>query len=656
MTQLARLLRPLVAVLLLLPVAADAQERGAEKPGVSLDDLLEVKISGAAKYEQTARQAPASVTIVTSEDIERFGYRTLADVLMTVRGFFITYDRNYTYAGVRGFGRPGDYNNRILLLLDGHTVNENVYGGAPLGSELPIELDVVDHIEIVRGPGSALYGTGAMLAVVNVVLKKGSALDGGRAAVEGGSHGRLHGSLAAGKELERGPDLLLSAFGTDVDGQDLYYPEYDDPETGDGMARGLDFDRSFGAVASAAWGDFRLMGLWTSREKGIPTGAFEVQFGDPASRTSDRSRFLDLRYERGLTANLLVTARVYADHYGYKGAYPYEILSFDGTDDDWYGGEVRVRWDPFSSNRLTAGAEYRKDTRADYRSFDAEETYFRGDFPFQVASFYLQDELQLTPSLALTAGLRHDDHSTGSSSTNPRGALVFNASSSSTAKLLYGRAFRAPNIYEVRYEDPLAGAKGNPDLEPERIETIEAVWEQRLGTSLFGAVSIYQSRMSDLIDQTIDPDDEMLQFRNVGAARARGAEMELTARFAGGLTAYASYAYQKSRDQRSSRELTNSPRSSAKLGVSAPVFGPLRASVDLLYESDRLTVQDSRTRDYLLSNLTLSIEPGRSPVRMLVQFRNLLDRQYSTPGGLEHLQSAIPQDGRNYAARLEYRF
>jgi iron complex outermembrane receptor protein len=132
--------------------------------------------------------------------------------------------------------------------------------------------------------------------------------------------------------------------------------------------------------------------------------------------------------------------------------------------------------------------------------------------------------------------------------------------------------------------------------------------------------------------------------------------MELTARFAGGLTAYASYAYQKSRDQRSSRELTNSPRSSAKLGVSAPVFGPLRASVDLLYESDRLTVQDSRTRDYLLSNLTLSIEPGRSPVRMLVQFRNLLDRQYSTPGGLEHLQSAIPQDGRNYAARLEYRF
>ena len=262
----------LFALLFFLPAEAAAQAADPPSAGSSLDDLLEVKISGAAKYEQTARQAPASVTIITSEDIERYGYRTLADALATVRGFFVSYDRNYTYAGVRGFSRPTDYNNRILLLLDGHTVNENVYGGAPLGSEFPIELDVVDRLEIVRGPGSALYGTGAMLAVVNVVLKKGSALDGRRLAVAGGSYRSLHGALSAGKELERGLDLLVSAFGTEVDGQDFFYPEYDGPETGDGVARGLDFDRSYGGLASAAWGEFRLMGLWTSREKGIPDG------------------------------------------------------------------------------------------------------------------------------------------------------------------------------------------------------------------------------------------------------------------------------------------------------------------------------------------------------------------------------------------------
>jgi outer membrane receptor protein involved in Fe transport len=640
----------LFAALYLSPTRSAAQATEPPSTGSSLDELLDVKISGAAKYEQTARQAPASVTIITSEDIERYGYRTLADALMTVRGFFVSYDRNYTYVGVRGFSRPTDYNNRILLLLDGHTLNENVYGAAQLGSELPIELDLVERIEIVRGPGSALYGTGAMLAVVNIVLKKGSALNGGRLALGGGSYGRVQGTISAGKEVERGPDLLASAFGTDVKGQDLVYPEYDSPETGTGIARNGDSDRSYGGIAAATWGDFRLTGLWTSRAKGIPTGSFDTEFGNPAARTTDSHRFLDLRYEHGLTPNLLLTARVYADHYGYKGLYPYETPFLERANDDWYGGEVRARWDPTPNNRLTVGAEYRSDTRADYRSFEAGATSFQGNFPFDVASFYLQDEFQVTPSLAVTAGLRHDHYSTTGSSTNPRAAIVFNPTPSSTAKLLYGRAFRAPNIFETRY-----GTGANLDLDAERIETIEAIWEQRLSPSFFGTISLYQSRITDLIDQTPDTDGDY-QFQNVGAALARGAELGFTARFAGGLSGYASYAYQRAKDGPGGAELTNSPDQSFKVGASCPLFGPLHLSGELLYETGRRTVQDSRTGSYFLSNLTLSADAGRIPVRVLAQVRNLFDVDYGTPGGFQHRQAEIVQDGRNYAVRLEYRF
>lgn len=139
-----------------------------EAKALSLDSLLNVKISTASKVEQTISEAPAAVTIVTSEDIKRYGYRTLNEVLATIQGFYISYDRNYSYVGVRGLGRPTDYNDRILLMIDGHKMNDSFYGSASVGTDLPIDFRSVHRIDIVRGPGSALYGTEAMLAVINI--------------------------------------------------------------------------------------------------------------------------------------------------------------------------------------------------------------------------------------------------------------------------------------------------------------------------------------------------------------------------------------------------------------------------------------------------------------------------------------------------------
>ena len=163
----------------------------------SLDSLLNVKISAAAKYEQTISEAPASVTIITSEDIERYGYRTFDELLASVRGFYTRNDRTYTRIGVRGFSRPSDYNNRILLLINGLTINESLYGAVFLGSELGMNLDIIDRVEIVRGPGSALYGTGAMLAVINIITKKNilNSVD-----IYGGDFKLAGGYLSLGKQ------------------------------------------------------------------------------------------------------------------------------------------------------------------------------------------------------------------------------------------------------------------------------------------------------------------------------------------------------------------------------------------------------------------------------------------------------------------------
>ena len=142
-------------------------------------------VFGAARREQRVTEAPSSVTIVTAEDIRTFGWRTLAEALSSVRGFYVTNDRNYTYVGVRGFGRPSDYNNRVLVLVNGHRYNDNVYDQALIGNEFPIDLALVDRIEVIRGPGSALYGTSAFFAVINVVLRPGGAVGGSESSDRG---------------------------------------------------------------------------------------------------------------------------------------------------------------------------------------------------------------------------------------------------------------------------------------------------------------------------------------------------------------------------------------------------------------------------------------------------------------------------------------
>ena len=141
---------------------------------MSLEDLMKVEIDsvyGASGYKQKVSDAPASITIITAEEISRHGYRTLAAVLRNVPGFYVTYDRDYDYLGERGFGPPGDYNSRFLLLVDGHRVNDNIFDQAFIGTDFPVDLDLIDRIEVIRGPNSSLYVASALLGVINIVTK-----------------------------------------------------------------------------------------------------------------------------------------------------------------------------------------------------------------------------------------------------------------------------------------------------------------------------------------------------------------------------------------------------------------------------------------------------------------------------------------------------
>src|SRR5687767_52272 len=151
--------------------------RAADMEVPSLESLMETTVTSASKYTQRQDETAAAVTVITRSQIKAFGWRTLDQALASLPGIHITYDRQYSYLGTRGFGLPGDFNTRVLLAINGNRANDVVYDAALLGREFPVDMDLVERIEFIAGPGGAVYGQNAMFGVINVITRNGSQMD-----------------------------------------------------------------------------------------------------------------------------------------------------------------------------------------------------------------------------------------------------------------------------------------------------------------------------------------------------------------------------------------------------------------------------------------------------------------------------------------------
>src|SRR5580658_9595908 len=225
----------------LLSITANAQEQKKDLGDTSLEELGSIQVYSASKHMQSASDAPSSVTVITADEIQKYGYRSLADILESVRGFYITSDRDYSFVGVRGFGRLGDSNNRILVLIDGHRINDNVFGEPYLGTEFLVDVDLIERVEIIRGPSSSLYGADAFFAVINVVTRKPPQLKGLELSFAPASFGTYQGRATYGGQY-RGVDMLLSGTFYNSQGQTLFFPQFDSPVNNYGITRNTDYE------------------------------------------------------------------------------------------------------------------------------------------------------------------------------------------------------------------------------------------------------------------------------------------------------------------------------------------------------------------------------------------------------------------------------
>ena len=302
---------------------------------MTLEELLETEIRiptlvGASRYEQTSVEAPASVSVVTRDDIRKYGYRTIIEALRSLRGFTFLNDRALYLLGARGFNDPSDINSRVLVMVDGHRTNDSFYDTGILGTEFPVDIDLVERIEVVRGPISALYGSNAFLALVNIITRDGHDVGKGELSTSYGSFDTIKGRLTLGHQFRNGPEFLISGSFFDTQGPDeIYFPEYDAPETNNGIAE-HDGDKATRVFGKLSFLDFTLGATWFSRETDDPTGQFTV-FNDPLVDNRGRRWTLDLKYEHTFGEDCEVAARISYDkeEYEWIGQWAYTVDSSD---------------------------------------------------------------------------------------------------------------------------------------------------------------------------------------------------------------------------------------------------------------------------------------------------------------------------------------
>ncbi len=642
------------------PLIANAAAQTAQ-PVTAPDPAGWDLVFGASRYAQEARDAPASVTIVSAREIREFGYRTLADVLGAVRGFTTRNDLNYEYATVRGLSRLGDFNTRILVMLDGQRLNGFASDVSYIGTDALIDLDRVLRIEIIRGPGSALFGTNAFSGVINIITdRRVGAKGGARVEAEAGSFGTSRVSASWSTSVGAPREFMIGTSAQRRMGRDRFDSDFNTPDQNNGVAQGLDGDESARLVTRGRTGPWTFHGAMSRRLRSVPTAPYGTEFNVKPMRTIDQQMVGSLAYSRTFDDLSRLGVALGGSRVRYDGTYPYEGFQLTDLDvGNQFTLEAQYVRVVGPGHKLAFGSEARLGTHGQIGVSESGTTP-RSDavdlpeFSQRVGALYAQAEWRLGDRALLYTGVRHDQYEVVGGTTNPRLALVVRASEHTTLKALYGEAFRAPNLYERFYEDDGESQKAPVSLSPETVRSMEFEVERRLG-GLIGTVSAYRLSTASLINLTTDSVDNLLLYKNEGAPRAQGIEFEVRGRV-GPATGRASYAAQDAVDELGDH-LADSPRHMARVGLSLPLLrSRSNVAAEIRHVGARATIAGTEVPAYTLTHLTCLVRSRGQRAELLLSVKDIFNAGHADPAGAEHRQSSLAQDGRSVRTGLRFTF
>ncbi len=617
-------------------------------------------VEAAALHVQTLDEAPASVTVITKEQIRTYGYRTLGEALNSVRGFYLTSDHIYHYAGVRGFSLPGDFNTRFLVMINGHAMTEPVFSSNNFfGQDFGLDMDLVERIEVIRGPSSALYGSNGIFATINVVTISPVDFPAAYLSNENGSWGAHKGMAAGSFALGRGANLLVSASGFKSSGQNFEFPELGGQYGGD-RAVNMDGEGAYHTFANLTWGAWSFTAYFNDRDKRVPL-AWDPganTFFSEGNHAEDSRNFATAAYRRmlgrgDLRWQISYDKYHYADRFDYLQPDDSLLVRHSYADSDTLSTQATyqfaVRW----LGDLTAGLALEGDIRnlqEDRAPSQASPILLRVDRPQRDGALFVEQEKKLSRRWKLDAGLRWDWARYYGQAISPRIALAYQPSAKSVYKFVYGRPYRNPSNYEQFYYDNIGFLKP-PALQHETAQTFELSAEHHFTPSISGIVNVFDYRLYNLIEAVFDQDG-VSQVQNVAGTRSRGVEFEVDAQPRRWLELGASVTIEGVQQHDSPPPFVNSPDRMAKFRFAVPAGRRLKFAASVMAMSSRGTFDYETLRPVLMADATVTWTRVVAGFDLQAGVRNALNWSYVDPVGLSI--DTLEGDPRSFYAKLTW--
>jgi outer membrane receptor for ferrienterochelin and colicins len=677
-------------------------ETGAEPSSgdfynLSLAELGQIEISIATGNSTPLDRAPATATVISASEIQAMGARNLNEVLETVPGLHVSLsslsrlDSIYSIRGIHT-----GFNPQVLLLLNGIPVQYSLQGGRPTLFRLPVAN--IARIEVIRGPGSAVYGADAYSGVINVITKDAAAIDAAEVGIRTGSFGTRDVWTQSAADWNN----IAIAFG-------MTYQETD----GDlGRVVNADLqtilDGIMGTNASLAPGSlstrYELLDThlslsteqtqinlwnWISRDAGVGAGGAQVL--DPLGHDDSKLFMVDIGHHFNSNSpawdNSIRLSHLYYDIQTVFRLFPANALlpisaegNVDFTDyegvvmfpDGLYGnpggsmGDTLLEWVSLYTGlndhrfRVAVGARRQELDPRETKNFgpgviNGSESVVDGtltnvsDTPYAYLAdskrnlryLSLQDEWQMASNLALTTGLRYDDYSDFGGTTNPRVALVWTANEKFTTKLLYGSAFRAPSFAELYFKNNPVSL-GNTALKPERIDTQELSFNFLATPTLQTSITLFTYRATDMIEFMPDEFATTKTAQNALNQDGKGIEWEVNWKPWTQLQVSSSYAWQDAENAHTKDAIADAPGQQFKLNANWEILPRWHLNSQLNWVGDRQRAAgDSRPviADYTLLNFTLHRKQILRDLDLSFAIRNATDENASEPSS-----GTIPED------------